>query len=73
METVVNFLINNGFKKDPHDSNTFINKHCNITLTGYCYDIVTNDGDFISSDDYNIYWLIGYLTYYGYINKNYKL
>ena len=62
------FLINNGIKK--YDTNCYINEHCSIIINDNYYEIKNEDG-LMFSNDLNIYWLIGILTYNNYIDKNY--
>ena len=87
MKEVIEFLELNGFKEtDPDfsdnecESISYSNDKCTVTIAtwkthGYTssYIITDADGGKSYSDDLNIYWLIGYLTYYGYIDRNYKL
>jgi hypothetical protein len=68
------FLEKNGFKQD--SNGTFINGICAVRKSDYNYCIGTYENDFgeegfMFSQDLNIYWLIGVLTYYGLIDKNY--
>ncbi len=78
-QDLIDFLKINGFTHNKEKHN-FTNNHCIITIEQgfdesgetcdyYCVD--TNKG---TSYSYNleIYWLIGYLTYYGYMDKDYK-
>jgi len=64
------FLERNGFERIGEDS--YSNEHCNVLIEDYGYAVANNRGDTMYSDSFNIYWLIGVLTYYGYMNKNYK-
>ncbi len=75
MEEVKKFLLLNGFitvtendvyLKSGEDQDAFIRIHDN------CYAIQFNGG-VMYSVDLNIYWLIGVLTYYNIIDKNYKI
>ena len=70
MNKVGEFLKANGFKKI--EASNYKNDRCNIVIKGWYYAITNNNGDEIYSHDLNIYWLIGVLTYYGHINKDYK-
>lgn len=72
------FLEKNGFKL--HDNlYSWINGKCTVNVYsehGY-YDIIMFAGNYgesgrMYSNDLNIYWLIGVLTYYGLIDKNYN-
>lgn len=48
-------------------------KICDDSPTASLYFAVAdNDGMAMYSQNINIYWLIGVLTYQGYIDKNYK-
>ncbi len=70
------FLEKNGFVW--HDSlGRWRNNKCSVTVYQNYYDVMMFIGDFgelghLYSKDLNIYWLIGVLTYYGLIDKNYK-
>jgi hypothetical protein len=65
------FMLMNGFIEQPAD-NSFINDHCAVEVQETGYAVCNNNGDCMYSDNHSIYWLIGNLTYYGYITKNYK-
>lgn len=69
MKDIENFLIINNFKKvgDWH----FVNENCEIEIDDLHYTVTDNEGCAMYSNDLNIYWLIGVLTYYGYMDKNY--
>lgn len=69
--TVINFLKNNGFERN--ETNNYIKDQWNVTDEGGYYAIANGLGDTIYSNDLNIYWLIGVLTYYGIIDKDYKI
>ena len=62
------FLEKNGFKqvKKQH----FQKDSCTVIIHDMCYEV--NDGKSAYGPNLEIYWLIGYLTYYGYMDKNYK-
>lgn len=64
------FLILNGFEKLEKDS--YVNEFCNIVIEEDHYAVADNTGGVMYSKDLQIYWLIGVLTYYGYMSKNYK-
>jgi len=75
-EYVKSFLFKNGFEQDPDDINIVYNDKCEITIYenyynihGYFEDV--KDYGSMSSDNLNIYWLIGLLTYDGFMDKNY--
>ena len=67
MEDVIEFLKNNGFKKI--EKNSYANEVCNIIITPDGYEVANNEGWVRYSNDFNIYWLIGILIYYEYIDK----
>ena len=67
---IKDFLLNNGFKESYEDF--FENELCSITIIDGYYHVKNNDGCSMYSSNLNIYWLIGVLTYYGYMDKNYK-
>lgn len=73
MQPIMNFLTINGFEQ--LERNKFKNNKCTVTILKSCYS-VTFMNEFgegtICSDDLNIYWLIGVLTYYNMIDRNYK-
>jgi hypothetical protein len=64
------FLKLNGFEYNKPDK-SFINDYCSIEIQKKGYAVCNNNGDVWYSHDFTIYTLIGYLTYYGYMNKNY--
>lgn len=70
---VVDFLLNNGFERI-HDTKYSIKhrkKICKVIINTDHYEIIS-DGGHMYSKDLNIYWLVGLLTWYEYIPKNYK-
>ncbi len=67
---VIEFLKRNGFEK--MDKNSYANDRCNVVFEENGYSVANSNGDAIYSNDFNIYWLIGVLTYYGFIEKDYK-
>jgi hypothetical protein len=69
MKDVIKFLKLNGFKKI--ETNSYANDRCNVVLEKDSYAVANNSGDAMYSKDLNIYWLIGVLTYYNYMDKNY--
>ena len=71
MNEVREFLKVNEFKKDK--KNIYSNNKCSVVI-GDRYYIITSaeNGSKMYSEKLNIYWLIGVLTYYGYMDKNYK-
>lgn len=69
--SVIRFLKLNGFSK--MEKSSYANNLCNVVLNkDGTYTVADNNGGCIYSNDGNIYWLIGVLTYYRYIDKNYK-
>lgn len=65
------FLKLNGFTYRKDDK-AFINEYCSIQIQENGYAVCDNDGSVWYSSDFAIYTLIGYLTYYGLMNKNYN-
>lgn len=65
------FLKLNGFTWQKQDK-AFINDYCSIQIQENGYAVCDNDGSVWYSHDFTIYTLIGYLTYYGLMNKNYN-
>ena len=62
-------LIKNGFiNKSKY---FYLTEKCSVEIgvEGYC---VSTEKDMMFSDVYDIYWLIGVLTYRGLMDKNYK-
>lgn len=74
MNDVIKFLTENGFESFGTSGNTFKNDKCIVTINIELeyYSVANKDNERMYSPDLNIYWLIGVLTYYGYIDKNYK-
>ena len=70
MNKIIKFLKQNGFNRC--EKNSYSNHRCNVVITELGFEIANNNGDCMYSDDHNIYWLIGVLTYYGFMVKNYK-
>lgn len=64
------FLILNGFEK--LEKGSYANEFCNVVIEEDHYAVADNTGGAMYSKDLQIYWLIGVLTYYGYMSKNYK-
>ncbi|WP_372650838.1 hypothetical protein [Draconibacterium sp.] len=70
MDKVISFLENNGFEK--LTDNNYWNDTCNVKFQdGGGYAVSDKLDNTMYSIDNNIYWLIGVLTYYGFIDKNY--
>lgn len=64
------FLFKNNFQKI--DTNVYSNDYCSIAIEEDEYAICDNEGNTYYTEDHRIYHLIGYLTYCGYMDKNYK-
>lgn len=77
MEEIKEFLLKNGFRGSSRTANVYYNDKCTIIIDGFRYSIqwkeetLTEIVEMISSD-LNIYWLVGVLTWYGLIDKDYK-
>ena len=72
-KTISEFLFKNGFQQiDTENKNSFENEFCTVYIEEENYQVVNSSGSVMISKDQNIYWLIGVLTYYGYMDKNYK-
>jgi len=69
MNAVKAFLRANGFSRSK--KNIYVNDKCSVMINLGSYRVVANKWS-VFSNDLNIYWLIGVLTYYGYMDKNYK-
>jgi len=70
MKNLKDFLIINGFEES--NDNIFYNRNCNIILHETFYEVYINKFEgTIYSSNVEIYWLIGVLTYYNLIDKNY--
>ena len=63
------FLLNNNFKKV--DEFCYANDFCGIEIQKEGYAVCDNDGNTMYSNDHSIYWLVGYLTWSGYLIKDY--
>jgi len=70
IKPIIEFLKRNGFEKI--EAGSYANNICNVVIKNNSYAVSNNNGDAMYSKNLNIYWLIGVLTYYGYINKNYN-
>jgi len=64
------FLAMNGFTRN--EKYSYINNGCNVVITHDGFEVADASGTTMYSKDHNIYWLIGILTYYNHIPKNYK-
>ncbi len=76
MKDVIDFLEKNGFGQDGNGN--FTNGICALIINDSSYIIGCFSQDFgedgfMFSNDLNIYWLIGVLTYYNLIEKDYKI
>ena len=70
MKDVIAFLKKNGFKRI--EKNSYANNMCNVVISKTGYEVANNNGDTMYSENLQIYWLIGMLTYYGFMDKNYN-
>ena len=72
---VIEFLKKNGFKADPDyfEDKLFYNDLCEVNIYEDCYRVHSNifRGSMYSTN-LEIYWLIGVLTYYKLMNRNYE-
>ena len=71
MGAVKEFLIKNGFIEV--GLNHYGNDKCDIKILYNRFYKIIEDGNSVYSDSLNIYWLIGYLTYYNFMDKNYMI
>jgi hypothetical protein len=72
MKDVTNFLTANGFRQEKH--NILSNEHVDVTINEKYYEItIKKDGSYMHSDNLSIYWLIGVMTYYGWMERNYVM
>ncbi len=71
MKDVIEFLEKNGFALTEPIFSVYSNYKCEIIIHKDHYTVINRDG-MLYSTDLNIYWLIGVLTYYNYMDKNYK-
>lgn len=67
---LANFLLANGFKKI--EKHHYANDMCGVVLTDTNIEVASNNGHVMYSVDQNIYWLIGNLTYRGFIPMVYN-
>lgn len=70
MKSVSEFLIKNGFKQE--SKRVFKTGKCKLTFNKDCY-CIEAPGRLCYSVDFNLYWLIGYLTFNNFIDKNYMI
>lgn len=67
---IAQFLILNGFTQSgPY---TFSNQRCQVTLQKGYTAIENTDQGIMYNEGYSIYWMIGYMTYYGMIDQNFN-
>ena len=69
MEAVIQFLKRNGFRNI--EGKLYTNGKCLVIIKKDHYIIENKNKDKFYSEDLNIYWLIGFLTFYDFIDKNY--
>jgi hypothetical protein len=69
MRPLTDFLLKNGFTE--YGDNGYKNQSCTITIIDDTYHVKNTTGDTMYSKDLNLYWLIGVLTYYGFMKKDY--
>jgi hypothetical protein len=67
----IEFLKRNGFRQKGVLENVLTNDKCEVRIYDAQYEIEDERG-VLYSDNLNIYWLIGALTYRGFMNKEYK-
>jgi hypothetical protein len=75
MKEVIEFLEKNGFNQCGFS--TWDNDFCEVRMTNHNYVVSSfnlsfGEQGFMYSTDLNIYWLIGVLTYYNLIEKDYN-
>lgn len=70
-DSVIQFLKRNGFRQKGVLENVLVNDKCEVRLYEAQYEIEDELG-VMYSDNLNIYWLIGALTYRGFMKKEYK-
>lgn len=69
---IVDFLEKNGFESV--EKGVYFNAKAKVILYDDYYAVLNfEDGGINYSENLNIYWLIGYLTYYNLIDKEYKI
>lgn len=66
------FLLKNGFALI-EGKNHYANDMCGVVINESNIEVANNEGYVMYSQDLNIYWLVGYLTYSNFIPKNYIL
>jgi hypothetical protein len=71
MDEVKYFLDINGFSE--LKNNVFVNDKCYVIFRVDFYEVKPINNEWMMfSESLQIYWLIGVLTYYSFIDKNYK-
>ncbi len=70
MSEASRFLEKNGFTKELEK--VYGNGKCDVKINDGYYTIFFYNVGSMHSDNLSIYWLIGVLTYYELIDKNYK-
>jgi len=71
MDDLGRFLENNSFYKLGH--NVYDSAHCCVTIWDDYIEILDyKENGTMHSNDLNIYWLIGVLTYNGWMRKEYN-
>lgn len=74
LDLLKKFLMINGFL-EVVENFLYSNEYCQITVLNNSYEIITNDLEFgyLETNGYSLPEIIGYLTYYGLIDRNYKI
>jgi hypothetical protein len=78
LKPVRKFLEDNKFSLLKGERDVYVNDLCMVRIFSDYYQVSSNkwpDTDeygYLCSKDLNIYWLVGVLTWYGLIDKNYK-
>lgn len=65
---IENFLIKNDFKKS---KNVYTNNNCSVIIYDSNIGVRHGVGETFCKS-HNLYWIIGYLTWFGLIDKNYQ-
>jgi len=77
MDKVIEFLLANDFMRDEYEPSIYRGKKCNVRIFHDHYAVVSRDWPdtdelgFLYSKDLNIYWLVGILTWFKLIPKDY--
>ncbi len=75
LKPIIKFLTDNGFKQ--LSDNSFTNNECQVDILESSYYCVNFKDDTeecsMYSQTLNIYWLVGVLTWYNLIDKNFKI